>query len=75
MARVYPVESSISWSAGATNVGASVPVIYDPANPAEARINTFAETKLVWVICLLVGVLVPAGLIVALAIVRAFSAR
>jgi hypothetical protein len=68
--KAYTVESTVSWAGGTPTSGSTVPVIYDPADPATARINTFAETQLVWTLLVAIGILVPLGFFTALALTR-----
>lgn len=68
--KTYAAESTVSWAGGAPADGSAVPIVYDPANPATARIDTFAETHLVWTLLLAIGILVPLGFFGALALTR-----
>ena len=50
---VYESMLGVPWKREKENI----PILYNPENPREARINSFVELKLPWVLFLLIGIL------------------
>lgn len=68
--KTYQITSAVGWVGNKPQAGATVPVIYDLSDPAKARINTTAETQLIWILFTLIGILLPVGFFVAIALTR-----